>query len=106
VSGHTPWSQIRHKRDQRREFTFSVETPEGTTTDEEAFLRVDEAMRAAPGILEAATLLDHRQETISSRFQVESTTLEEAQAIARGTFARALADAGLPAVSRIVDSEG
>jgi hypothetical protein len=63
------------------EFTRSIETPEGTTTDEEVMGRFDEAMRASEEVSGSTAILDHGAGTISSTFQVQAPTLEVAQMI-------------------------
>lgn len=77
------------------EFTLSIETPKGTTTDEELVARFDEAMRASEEVRGSTAILDHGTGTISSTFQVEAPTLEVAQMIAIRVFADALRSAGL-----------
>jgi hypothetical protein len=77
------------------EFTLSIETPEGTTTDEAVMARFDEAMRASEEVSGSTAILDHGTGTISSTFQVEAPTLEVAQMIAIRVFADALRGAGL-----------
>ena len=54
------------------EFTVSIETPEGTTTDEGVLGRFDEAMRASEEVRGSTAILDHSAGTISSTFQVEA----------------------------------
>jgi hypothetical protein len=77
------------------EFTLSIETPEGTTTDEDVMARFGEAMRASKEVRGLTAILDHGAGTISSTFQVEAPTLEVAQMIAIRVFADALRSAGL-----------
>jgi len=76
------------------EFTLSIETPEGTTTDD-VMARFDETMRASEEVRGSTAILDHGAGTISSTFQVEAPTLEVAQMIAIRVFADALRSAGL-----------
>ena len=83
------------------EFTLSLETPDGTTTDEDVTGRFDEAMRASEEISGSTAILDHDAETISSTFQVKAPTLEVAQMIAIRVFADALRSAGLSGDSRL-----
>jgi hypothetical protein len=77
------------------EFTLSIETPEGTTTDEDVRARVEEALRTSSDVSGAATILHHGAGTISSTFQVEAPRLDVAQMIAIRVFADALRGAGL-----------
>lgn len=77
------------------EFTLSIQTPEGTTTDEHVMARFDEAMRASKEVRGSTAILDHGAGTISSTFQVEAPTLEVAKMIAIRVVADALRSAGL-----------
>ena len=77
------------------EFTLSIETPEGTATDEDVMALFDEAMRASEEVRSSTAILDHGAGTISSTFQVEAPTLEVAQMIAIRVFADALISAVL-----------
>jgi hypothetical protein len=77
------------------EFTLSIETPKGTTTEEDVRARFDEAMRASEEVRGSTAILDHGAGTISSTFRVEAPTLEVAQMIAIRVFADALRSAGL-----------
>jgi hypothetical protein len=76
------------------EFTLSIETPEGTTTDEDVMARFDETMRASEEVRGSTAILDHRAGTISSTFQVEAPTPEVAQMIAIRVVADALRSVG------------
>jgi hypothetical protein len=76
------------------EFTVSIETPEGTTTDEAVMARFDEAMRASDEVSGSTAILDHGAGRISSTFQVEAPTLEVGQMIAIRVFTDALRSAG------------
>lgn len=89
------------------EFTLSIETPEGTTTDEDVWARVEETLRASSDVSGAATILDHRAGMISSTFQVEAPRLDIAQMIGIRVFADALRGAGLSGDSlwRIVEAD-
>ena len=89
------------------EFTLSLETPGGTTTDEDVMGRFDEAMRASEEVSGSTAILDHGAGTISSTFQVKAPTLEVAQMIAIRVFAEALRSAGLSGDSlwRIVGAD-
>ena len=89
------------------EFTLSLETPEGTTTDEDVMSRFDEAMRASEEVSGSTAILDHDAGTISSTFQVSAPTLEVARMIATRVFADALRNAGLSGDSlwRIVEAD-
>ena len=89
------------------EFTLSLETPQGTTTDEDVLGRFDEAMRASEELSGSTAILDHDTGTISSTFQVKAPTLEVAQMIATRVFADALRSAGLSGDShwRIVEAD-
>jgi len=90
------------------EYTITIETPEGTTTDENALGRFDEAMRASDEVSGSTALLDHRLGTISSTFRVEADTLEDAQTIGIRVFLAALWVAGLDGEGlwRIVEADG
>ncbi|MGH3040598.1 MAG: hypothetical protein ACRDNG_02455 [Gaiellaceae bacterium] len=89
------------------EFTLSIETPQGTTTDEDVMGRFDEAMRASEEVSGSTAILDHDAGTISSTFQVSAPTLEVARMIATRVFADALRNAGLSGDSlwRIVEAD-
>jgi hypothetical protein len=89
------------------EFTLSLETPQGTTTDEDVMGRFDEAMRASGEVDGSTAILDHDAGTISSTFQVSAPTLEVARMIAIRVFADALRNAGLSGDSlwRIVEAD-
>jgi hypothetical protein len=77
------------------EFTLSIETPEGTTTDEDVMGRFEEAMRASEEVSGSTAILDHDAGTISSTFQVEADTRENAETIGIRVFVNALWVAGL-----------
>jgi len=77
------------------EFTLSMETPEQAISDEDAWVRIEAALRTSPDVSGAATVLHHETGVISSRFQVEAPTLEVAQMIGIRAFAKALRGAGL-----------
>ena len=90
-----------------REYTIAIETPEGTTTDEDVMDRFDEAMRASEEVSGSAAILDHERGVISSRFQVEAGTLANAQTIGIRAFVDALWLAGLngDGLWRIVEAD-
>jgi hypothetical protein len=90
-----------------REYTIAIETPEGTTTDEDVMGRFDEAMRASEEVSGSTAILDHERGVISSRFQVEAGTLANAQTIGIRVFVDALWLAGLngDGLWRIVEAD-
>lgn len=77
------------------EFMLSIETPEGTTTDEDIWARVEEAMRESHEVSGARTVFRRDSGVISTTFQVDAPTLEVAQMVAIRVFADALRGAGL-----------
>ncbi len=89
------------------EFTLSIETPEETTSDEDVWPRVEETMRTSPNVSGARTVFHRDNGVISSRFQVEADTLEDAQTIGIRVFVDALWLAGLngEGLWRIVEAD-
>jgi len=89
------------------EYTITIETPDGTTTDEGVLGRFHEAILGSSEVRGPSGLLDHERGVISSRFQVEAETLEEAQDVGISVFLDALWLAGLngEGLWRIVEAD-
>jgi hypothetical protein len=94
MTGHRPWDTLRHKG-RRLEYTVHAETPLQTTRDEEILGRFQDAIKCDARALGPSALLDDRQGTISSTFQVEAYTLNEAEELGIAVFTAALATAGI-----------
>jgi hypothetical protein len=77
------------------EFTITIETPEGTTTDEGLLGRFHDAINDDPVALRPSARLDVPHGVILSTFQVRAESLEKAQTIGIRAFVDALTIAGL-----------
>jgi hypothetical protein len=94
MSGHRPWNSLKHKG-RRLEYTVHAETPPETTRDEETLGRFNDALNTDARALGPSALLDNRLGTISSTFQVEAYTLNEAEELGIAIFTAAIATAGV-----------
>ena len=94
MTGHRPWNSLKHEG-RRLEYTVQAETPPETTRDEETLDAFHDAINTDARALGPSALLDDRQGSISSTFQVEAYTLSEAEELGITIFTSALASAGL-----------
>ncbi len=94
MSGHHPWSSLKHKT-RRLEFTVHLETPPETTRDDDVLDAFNEAINGDARALGPSALLDNRLGTISSTFQVEADSLNEAEELGIEIFTGAVAAAGV-----------
>jgi hypothetical protein len=71
-------------------FTLHLETPQGTTSDEAVWAKVEEAMRASTEVIEAETTFDQSTGTIGATFGARAETLDDAQDMGLRVFTEAL----------------
>lgn len=79
------------------EWTVALETRPGLALDEDAYAKVERALREAPGAMGAVCILDHEKGTLSARFQVHASAMDEAQDIGIRIFDEAFTRAGVHA---------